>query len=95
MQALRCEVAADGLLWSEGTGHSSNFFVLKCKDAPPNIASQQKHVHPLLIVPTEKGSITVFIVMILMLFVVMSSKSGAHVHCSHKIFEIQQEKLAV
>jgi hypothetical protein len=75
-QAVKCEVAADGLVWSEQTGRSSNFFVLKSKDAPPEIASKQKNVHPLLIVPNEAARVTVFVVMVLMLFVVMSPKAG-------------------
>jgi hypothetical protein len=71
-----CEVAADGVLHSEATGHTSNFFVLKCKDLPPDMESRDENIHPLLIVPNEKAPVTVFTVMILMLFVVMSPKSG-------------------
>jgi hypothetical protein len=77
MQVLKCEVAADGVVWSEQTGRSSNFFVLKTKDAPPELASKQKHLHPLLIVPDEAAPVAVFTVMVLMLFVVMSPKPGA------------------
>lgn len=76
-QAIKCEVAADGVSWSDQTGRSSNFFVLKSKDAPPELASKQEHVHPLLIVPCESAEVTVFTVMVLMLFVVMSPKAGA------------------
>lgn len=76
-QALKCEVAADGIQWSEQTGRNSNFYVLKSKDAPPHIASKEKYVQPLLIIPNEKAPVTVFTVMVLMLFVVMSPMTGA------------------
>jgi hypothetical protein len=78
MQAVKCEVAADGVVWSEQTGRSSNVFVLKSKDCTPDIASKKQHVQPLLIVPSEAASVTVFTVMVLTLFVAMSPKAGAY-----------------
>jgi hypothetical protein len=78
IQALRMEVAADGVVWSQETGQSSTFFVLKSKDAPPEMGSKQEYVYPVLIVPNEPKSVTVFMVMILMLFVVMTPMAGAH-----------------
>jgi hypothetical protein len=76
MQAVRLEAAADGVVWSQETGHSSTFFVLKSKDAPPNMASKQEYVYPVVIIPNETASVTVFMVMILLLFVVMTPKAG-------------------
>jgi hypothetical protein len=79
MQVLKFELAADGVLWSEGSGKTSNVYVLKSKDAPPSMASQQQNVQPVLIIPNEPSiDFTVFTSMILMLFVVMSPKAGDH-----------------
>lgn len=82
---MKYELAADGVLWSDGTGKSSNFYVLKSKDAPPKLASQKKNVQPIMVIPNEpSANFNVFTCMILMLFVVMSPKAGAH---SHRINE--------
>jgi hypothetical protein len=79
MQVLKFELAADGVLWSEGSGQTSNVDVLKSKDAPPSMASQHQNVQPVLIIPNEPSTdFTVFTSMILMLFVVMSPKAGDH-----------------
>jgi hypothetical protein len=53
LQVLKFELAADGVLWSEGSGKTSNVYVLKSKDAPPSVASQQQNVQPVLIIPNE------------------------------------------
>lgn len=61
---------------SDTKARSSNVHVMKCKDAPPRLSSKNKYAHPVIIIPNESRSITVFTVMTLMLFVAMDPKSG-------------------
>jgi hypothetical protein len=70
-------VAADGIAWSERTGRNSNVYVIKSKDAPPELASKGKYVQPLILIPNESAPVAVFTVMIFMLFVVISPQCGA------------------
>ena len=80
MQVVKCEVAADGIQWSECTGRSSNFYVLKSKDAPAEVASKNKNVPPLIVIPNESHPVNVFTAMVLMLFVVLSPQPSEFLH---------------
>jgi hypothetical protein len=72
------ELAVDGVPWNKNTAYSSQFFVLRCKDAPPSLAHKMRNVQVVLIVPgpSEPKSMMPFISMVQLLFSTMGARGG-------------------
>jgi hypothetical protein len=70
------ELAADGVPWNKNSSYSSQFFILRCKDAPPRLAHKMQNVQVVLVVPgpREPESMAPYISMVQMLFSTMGAR---------------------
>lgn len=73
------DLAADGVAWGAKKTHSVQFFILRSRDAPPELAQTMKNVWPLLVIPgpeEPKSGFSVFMAMILQLFATLTQTGG-------------------
>jgi hypothetical protein len=78
------ELAVNGVPWNKNTAYSSQFFILRCKDAPPHLAHKMRNVQVVLIVPdpSEPKSMMPFISMVQLLFRTMGARGSMAVFIS-------------